>query len=159
MPEKIDFCFGGDNKNFFLKCTSLRLRKDNENFVDSLSSDLDCRILSKNKTTIHIEMGNILWQYKHKRIYLWFFGSQQDENKKLINALFPYSGDFRSCISEFLMGSDSETDDMLTNKSAKYLFYEYNDLLPSKKLYQSDIGKLWKIMQLLKRSKTEIDNI
>ena len=60
MPEKIDFCFGGDNKNFFLKCTNLRLRKDNENFVDSLSSDLDYRILSKNKTTIHIEMGNIL---------------------------------------------------------------------------------------------------
>ena len=137
-PEEIEFYFGGDNKNFFLTCASLGLSKDSENFVDFLSSNLGYKILTKNKITIHIEIGNEYFDKTNSNESLCdLFTTQQDEKKKLINASFSYGGDFRTYIIEFLMGIDAETDDrfdILTNKSVKYLFYRYNDFLLSKNL-------------------------
>ena len=45
VPKEIKFYFGGQNYNFFLMCSKLNLKKDNENFVDFLSSDICSKIL------------------------------------------------------------------------------------------------------------------
>ena len=39
VPRKIEFYFGVENYNFFLMCSQLGLNKDNENFIDILSSE------------------------------------------------------------------------------------------------------------------------
>ena len=94
--------------------------------------------MTENKITIHIETGNVYFDKTNTNESLYdFFTTHQDKKKKLINASFSYGGDFRTCITEFLMGIDVETDnrfDMLTNKNVKYLFYRYNDFLLSKNL-------------------------
>ena len=40
IPREIEFYFGGENHNFFLMCSQLGLNKDNENFIDFLSSEI-----------------------------------------------------------------------------------------------------------------------
>ena len=37
IPREIEFYFGGEIDNFFLMCSQLGLKKDNENFIDFLS--------------------------------------------------------------------------------------------------------------------------
>ena len=58
IPREIEFYFGVENYNFFL-CSQLGLNKDNENFMDFLSSDIGSQIFRKNMLFIHIETGNI----------------------------------------------------------------------------------------------------
>ena len=59
IPKQIEFYFGGKNYNFFLMCSRLGLNKDNENFIDFLSLDIDSQIFRENMLSIHIETGNI----------------------------------------------------------------------------------------------------
>ena len=59
IPREIEFYFGAKNYNFFLMCLQLGLNKDNENFMDFLSSDIGSQIFRKNMLSIHIETGNI----------------------------------------------------------------------------------------------------
>ena len=40
IHKEIEFYFGRKNYNFFLMCSQLGLNKDNENFIDFLSSDI-----------------------------------------------------------------------------------------------------------------------
>ena len=66
MQQEIDLTrlkedFGGENYNFFLMCSQLGLNKDNENFIDSLSSDVSSQIFRENMLWIHIEKGNIFY--------------------------------------------------------------------------------------------------
>ena len=59
IPREIEFYFGAENYNFFLMCLQLGLNKDNENFMDFLSSDIGSQIFRKNMLSIHIETRNI----------------------------------------------------------------------------------------------------
>ena len=43
-------------------CSKLSLSKDNENFIDVLSSDTGSQILRENTLSIHIETGNIFYE-------------------------------------------------------------------------------------------------
>ena len=61
IPREIEFYFGGENDNFFLMCSQLGLNKDNENFIDFLSSDISSQIFRENMLSIHIEVGNIFY--------------------------------------------------------------------------------------------------
>lgn len=59
--KEIEFCFGGQNCNFFM-CSKLNLNKGNENFVDFLFSDIGSHILKENMLSIHIRTGNIFYE-------------------------------------------------------------------------------------------------
>ena len=87
----------------FLTCVDLGLSKDNENFVDFISSDLGYKILTENKITIYIETGNIYLDKTNTNESLYdFLLTQQNKKKKLINASFSYGGDFCTYITEIL---------------------------------------------------------
>ena len=82
-PEEIEFYFASYNKNFFLTCAVLGFSKDNENFVDFLSSNLGYKILTENKITIQIETGNVYFDKTNTNESFYdFFTTQQDEKKK-----------------------------------------------------------------------------
>ena len=55
IPKEIEFYSGRENYNFFLMCSWLGLNKGNENFIDSLSSDIGSQIFRENMLSIHIE--------------------------------------------------------------------------------------------------------
>ena len=79
----------------FLTCVDLGLSKDNENFVDFISSDLGYKILT--------ETGNIYLDKTNTNESLYdFLLTQQNKKKKLINASFSYGGDFCTYITEIL---------------------------------------------------------
>ena len=44
IPREIEFYFGAENYNFFLKCSQLGLNKNNEDFIEFLSSDTALQI-------------------------------------------------------------------------------------------------------------------
>ena len=125
MPEQIEFYFGGQSKNFFIKCASLGLNNENENFIYFLSSDFCSSILRESKISISVKTGN----FNTNESLYDFLLNQQDEKKKIIDAALSYSGSFREYLTKFLLGIDAETDDRfdtLKNKNVKYLFLKYN---------------------------------
>ena len=127
-PKQFEFYFGGNNRNFFLRCAIFGLNSDNEKFVDFLSSYFGKKIMTENKISIHVKMGNLYSDNMNTNESLYdFVMPQQDVKKTLINSFFSYGGDFLSYLTGVLMGIDSEADnkfDMLTNKNIKYhLFY------------------------------------
>ena len=82
-PKEIELYFGDYNKNFFLTCVIIGLSKENENFVDFLSSSLGYKILTENKITIYTETGNVYFDKTNSNESLYaFFTTQQGEKKK-----------------------------------------------------------------------------
>ena len=59
VPGEIEFYFQGENNNFFLMCSQLRLNKDNEHFINFLSSDIVSQIFRENILSIHISKREI----------------------------------------------------------------------------------------------------
>ena len=62
ISREIEFYSGRQNYNFFLARSKLNLSKDNENFIEFLSSDVGSQILRKNMLSIHIETGNVFYE-------------------------------------------------------------------------------------------------
>ena len=62
IPREIEFYFGGQNYKFFLACSKLNLSKDNENFIDFLSSEVGSQILKGNMLSILIETRNMFYE-------------------------------------------------------------------------------------------------
>ena len=77
IPREIEFYFGGEIDNFFLMCSQLGLNKDNENFIDFLSSDIGSQIFMENMLSIHIKTGNIFYDNcnTNESIYSFFVKS------------------------------------------------------------------------------------
>ena len=77
IPREIEFYFGGEIDNVFLMCSRLGLNKDNENFIDFLSSDIGSQIFMENMLSIHIETGNIFYDNcnTNESIYSFFVKS------------------------------------------------------------------------------------
>ena len=87
IPREIEFYFGGENNNFSLMCSQLGLNKDNENFIDFLSSDIGLQIFGENMLSIHIETENIFYDnYNTNESIYSFLLNQQDETKQIIHA-------------------------------------------------------------------------
>ena len=79
--------FGDENYSFFLMCLKLNLNKDNENFIDFLSSDVASQILMENMLSIHIGTGNTFYEnYNTNESIYNFLLRQHDETKKIIHA-------------------------------------------------------------------------
>ena len=79
--------FGDENYSFFLMCLKLNLNKDNENFIDFLSSDVASQILRENMLPIHIGTGNTFYKnYNTNESIHNFWLREHDETKKIIHA-------------------------------------------------------------------------
>ena len=107
-------------------CSKLNLSKDNENFIDILSSDIGSQILRKNMLSIHVETGNIFYEnYNTNESIYDFLLRQQDETKKIIHATLTYKDSFSNYLRYFLDDIDAETVgkcDFFINKNVKYFF-------------------------------------
>ena len=79
ISKAIEFYFGRENYKFLLVCSRLGLNKDNEIFIDFLSSDIGSQIFRENMLSIHIETRNIFYsKYNpNESIYSFFIKSTE----------------------------------------------------------------------------------
>ena len=134
IPKESEFYFGGENENFFLMCLQLGLNKDNENFIDFLSSNIGSQIFRENMLSIHIETENIFCDnYNTNESIYGFLLNQQDETKQKIHGTLTYRDSLSNYLKCFLDDLDNETVekffDFFAYKNVKYLFYKFNDYL------------------------------
>ena len=82
LKDEIEFeCyFGEKNYNFFLMSSRLGLNKDNENFIDFLSSEIGLQIFRENMLSIHIKTRNIFYDNynTNEPIYSFFVKSKHN---------------------------------------------------------------------------------
>ena len=91
-------------------CSLLGLNKDNEDFIDFLSSDIGLQILRENMLLIHIETGNISYDNCNTNESLYsFLLNQQDKTKQVIHATLTYKDSFSKYLNYFLDEVDNET--------------------------------------------------
>ena len=131
--KESEFYFGGENDKFFLMYLQLGLNKDNENFIDFLSSNIGSQIFRENMLSIHIETGNIFCDnYNTNESIYGFLLNQQDETKQKIHGTLTYRDSLSNYVKYFLDDLDNETVekfDFFAYKNVKYLFYKFNDYL------------------------------
>ena len=91
------------------------------------------QVMKENNLSIHILTGDLYYNSKNTGESIYnFILAQNDSSKKIVKEKLYYAGSYQEYLSEFLAGFSAEEDaqlDMLTNKSIKYLFYRYNDLV------------------------------
>ena len=109
------------------------LNSDNSNFIDLLSSDIGSQILQQNQLSIHIETGNIFFNNYNTVEFIYdFLMTQQNDTKKIIHAMLPYTDPFSNYIKYFMDNTDADTVDrfdFFTNRNVNYLFYRFNEYL------------------------------
>ena len=131
--KESEFYFGGENDKFFLMYLQLGLNKDNENFIDFLSSNIGSQIFRENMLSIHIETGNIFCDnYNTNESIYGFLLNQQGETKQKIHGTLTYRDSLSNYVKYFLDDLDNETVekfDFFAYKNVKYLFYKFNDYL------------------------------
>ena len=95
IPKEIELYFGGENYSFFLMCLQLGLNKDNENFIEFLSSYIGSQIFRENMLSIRIKTGNIFDDnYNTNESIYSFLLNQQHETKQVIRAALTYKYSF-----------------------------------------------------------------
>ena len=110
IPKEIEFYFGGKNCNFFLMCSQLGLNKDNENFIDFLSSDIGLQIFRENMFSIYIETGNIFYDHYNTNESIYsFLLNQHDETKQIIHVTVIDKDCFSNYLKYFLDDVDNKT--------------------------------------------------
>ena len=110
ISKEIEFYFGRENYKFLLVCSRLGLNKDNEIFIDFLSSDIGSQIFRENMLSIHIETRNIFYsKYNANESIYIFLLNQQDETKQIVNATLTYKDSFLNYSKYFLDDIDNET--------------------------------------------------
>ena len=111
----------------------LGLNKDNENFIDFLSSDTGSQIFRENMLSIHIESGNIFYDNYNINESIYSFSlNQQDETKQVIHATLTNKDSFSNYFKHFLDDIDNKTVekfDFFAHENVKYLFNKFNDFL------------------------------
>ena len=114
-------------------CSQLGLNKDNENFIDFLSSDIGLQIFRENMLSIHIETENIFHDnYDTNEPIYSFLLNQQDEKKQVIHATLTYKHSFSNHLKYFLDDVDNKTVeifDFFAHENVKYLFHKSDDYL------------------------------
>ena len=125
ISKAIEFYFGRENYKFLLVCLRLGLNKDNEIFIDFLSSDIGSQIFRENMLSIHIETRNIFYsKYNPNESIYNFLLNQQNETKQIVNATLTYKDSFLNYSKYFLDDIDNETVekfDFFTHKNIKFL--------------------------------------
>ena len=125
ISKAVEFYFGRENYKFLLVCSRLGLNKDNEIFIDFLSSDIGSQIFRENMLSIHIETRNIFYsKYNPNESIYSFLLNQQNETKQIVNATLTYKDSFLNYSKYFLDDIDNETVekfDFFTHKNIKFL--------------------------------------
>ena len=111
----------------------LGLNKDNENFIDFLSSDISMQIFRENMFSIDVETGNIFCDnYNKNKSICSFLLNQQDETKQVIHGSLAYKDSFSNYLRHFLDDAYNKTVekfDFFCTQNVKDLFYKFNDYL------------------------------
>ena len=118
MKKKI---FDGVSKNVGI------INDSNQKFLEFLTSDFGKSLLTKNKTQIHIDLGQIFHDNKITSETLYdFLKRQQDLNKKELKVNLPIGDDFNYYVREILTNIKDNTFDLNSHSTSKFLFYNFN---------------------------------
>ena len=109
----------------------LSLNEDNNEFVSFLCSDVGNNIMTNNSLSIHVETGDMSYNdFNTNENFYSFLLAQQEEPKQFFPERISYHYSFQKYTRNFLPSfSLGEIDklDLLSDKSAKYLFYKFDD--------------------------------
>ena len=135
----LDFFVGGEKNNKKLKLNAIsylgEVNNSNRLFLEYLSSKYAAHIFEKNKLKIHLESG----QFFHNNVIINesiydFLLKQQDESKKEVIVETMVGNDFEFYVKELLSNVQDDNQDLHTNSTAKFLFYNFNTLRLVQKL-------------------------
>ena len=100
-------------------------------FVDFLYFGRGQNVMTNNILSIHVESGKISYQnFNSNEIFYSFLLPQQDETKSIVPKQVSYNYRFEKYIKSYLLSfsiDEAKKYDRYSNKSAKYLFYKFND--------------------------------
>ena len=82
FPLELRFYFGGENKNFFLKCLALDLDEKNKNFIDIIASEVGGEIFLQDKLSTNLETDNIYDNNLNTNESIYRFLQQQQNRAK-----------------------------------------------------------------------------
>ena len=100
-------------------------------FVDFLYFGRGQNVMTNNILSIHVESGKISYQnFNSNENFYSFLLPQQDETKSIVPKQVSYNYRFDKYIKSYLPSfpiDETKKYDRYSNKSAKYLFYKFND--------------------------------
>ena len=100
------------------------LKSYQESLVPS-SSDLGKQVMTENKLSIHVESGNISYNYQNTEENFYRFLLSQQNDAAFVPKKFSYHKDFETYTASFLQTfsiDNHEKYDLLAFKNPKYLF-------------------------------------
>ena len=126
MPESIYFSYGGDSQKFVDALEFVGLSPINREFATFLLSDLGRQTMTKNKLSIHVELGDVFYDNQNTgENFYSFLLSQQNDEVAYVPKKISYINSFEQYITTFLQAfsiDDQEKFDLLAFKNSKYLF-------------------------------------
>ena len=126
MPESIYFSYGGDSQKFVDALEFVGLSPINIEFAAFLLSDLGRQTMTKNKLSIHVELGDVFYDNQNTgENFYSFLLSQQNDEVAYVPKKISYINSFEQYITTFLQAfsiDDQEKFDLLAFKNSKYLF-------------------------------------
>ena len=136
---EFEFFTGGVNPKFDSFVKRYGLTNENIQFVDFLQSDYCKEILQSNDLKIHVETGNIYYNYTDTNESIFdFMKNQQNTSKGIINTDLKFNGTYKNYFQWILNGFEGQEKtryDLFSFKNTKYLAYRFND-------FQNSIGEL-----------------
>ena len=133
IPESIYFFYGGQSEQFVQALEFIGLSPINREFAAFLLSDLDLKIMTQNKLSIHVESGGIFYDnHNTGENFYNFLLSQQNDEAAYVPKKISYRNSFEAYIGSFLQSfsiDDQEKFDLLAFNNSKYLFYCFNDFI------------------------------
>ena len=133
VPFEFEFFNGGPNEIFSEIIRALDPTTPNLEFLDFLQGKIYKRILEDNRLKIHIETGNIYYDYTDTKESIHnFILAQNNPVSGEIEHAFTFDRDYKTYFewltSAFLTSKKNKLD-IFTNKNSKFLFYYFNDYL------------------------------
>ena len=131
IPENIYFFYGGESDNFYRAVEFMGPDANNREFTAFLISDIGRQVMTSNTLSMHLEIGQIFYEYHNTGENFYnFLVAQQNEEAAFIPKTFAYWNTFEMYISQFLQAfslDDIEKYDLFAHKNSKYLFYCFNE--------------------------------
>ena len=120
------FFYGGDSQKFVDALEFVGLSPINREFATFLLSDLGRQTMTKNKLSIHVELGDVFYDNQNTgENFYSFLLSQQNDEVAYVPKKNSYINSFEQYITTFLQAfsiDDQEKFDLLAFKNSKYLF-------------------------------------
>ena len=131
IPENIYFFFFFESDNFYRAVEFMGPDANNREFTAFLISDIGRQVMTSNTLSMHLEIGQIFYEYHNTGENFYnFLVAQQNEEAAFIPKTFAYWNTFEMYISQFLQAfslDDIEKYDLFAHKNSKYLFYCFNE--------------------------------